>query len=313
LGLADAKLFGEAGYDQAGYDVASAGDVDDNGNDDLLLTAIGNDAGGTDAGAAYVVLGPVTGNLPLGLADAKRRGAYEDWVGRAAGAGDVDADGFDDILVAAFFNDDLDIDGGAAYLVNGPVTGSRPLGTSDARMLGEHNDTVQDVAGAGDVNADGFDDILVGSPWHDSRIADVGAIYLMLGPATGRLLLRGADATLLGETVGETVRTSAAAGDVDADGHSDILVGSPRNHAAGAGAGAAYVMLGPVSGTHSLSTADVKLVGDVRDFAGTSVACAGDMDADGRADLLIGAPSASLRAGGSAEYGAAFLVYGGSL
>ena len=112
LGFADAKLTGEATYDYAGYSVSGAGDVNGDGWDDLLVGADGEDFGGTVAGAAYLVLGPVSGTVDLGASDAKLSGeAGGDYAGvSVSGAGDVDGDGSDDLLVGAL---------GAAYLVLG--------------------------------------------------------------------------------------------------------------------------------------------------------------------------------------------------
>ena len=112
---------GEETDNYAGTGVSGAGDVDNDGHDDLLVGAYGNTEGGTLAGAAYVVLGPVTGTLDLAHADLKlvgeRRG---EWAGYSvAGAGDVDADGRADILVGAFANDEGGDRAGAAYLIYG--------------------------------------------------------------------------------------------------------------------------------------------------------------------------------------------------
>jgi hypothetical protein len=99
----------------------------------------------------------------------------------------------------------------------------------------------------------------------------------------------------------------SGAGDVDADGHDDVLVGAYSNNGGGPDSGAAYLVLGPVTGTLELARADVKLVGEeANDWAGTTVSGAGDVDADGRGDLLIGAAY-------NDEGGAAYLIYGGGL
>ena len=290
LSTADAKLVGEGGGrvgDQAGSSVSGAGDVDGDGHDDLLIGAPGHDEGGTQAGAAYLVLGPVTGTVDLSMAEAKLVGEERfDGVGllegSVSGAGDVDADGHDDLLVGAVNHTDGGVTVGAAYVVLGPVSGTLDLSFADAKLMSEAGSDAAagwSVSGAGDVNGDGCADVLVGAPNADDGVDhQLGAAYLVLGPVSGTLDLSLADAKLVGEETSSfngAGRDVAGAGDMDADGHDDLLVGA---------ASAAYLVLGPVTGTLDLSMADAKLVG-----AGRSVSGGGDVDGDGNDDLLLGA------------------------
>jgi hypothetical protein len=107
------------------------------------------------------------------------------------------------------------------------------------------------------------------------------------------------DAKLVGEERNDQAGISlSGAGDVNGDDHDDLLIGS---------AGGAYLVLGPVSGTRNLSLSDVKFVESGDDTnAGVSVSGAGDVDGDGRGDLLLGAPFDSERATWA---GAAYLIY----
>ena len=126
LSLADAKFVGEADCDTAGWSVSGAGDVNQDGLDDVIIGAINNDAGGIDsAGAAYLIYGSasgLTGTMSLSVANAKFLGEttlkLTGW--SVSNAGDIDQDGFDDLIISA----PLDLGSsnrGAAYLFYGPV------------------------------------------------------------------------------------------------------------------------------------------------------------------------------------------------
>jgi hypothetical protein len=305
MSMADAKLVGEEAEDYAGYSVSGAGDVDGNGHDDLLVGALGDDEGAFEAGAAYLVLGPVTGTRNLSFADAKLVGEERrDWAGcSVSGAGDVDRDGHDDLLVGAFQNDEGGSDAGAAYLLLGPLTGTLDLSLADAKLVGESRGEYAGghVSAAGDVVGDGHDDLLVGTEFNSLA----GRVYLVRGPVAGTLDLSLADAALVAEERYDFLTRGSDAGDVDGDGHDDLLLGALGNDE---GAGAAYLVLGPVTGTLDLSLADAKLTGErPGDWAGASISGAGDVDGDGHDDLLIGAPYNDEE--GSAA-GSAYLVLG---
>lgn len=112
------SLFGESAGDKAGTSVAVIGDVDGDGVSDLAVGAPYSDVGAQDAGATYVLFGPLAGNISLGDADVRIVGeASFDFFGQSvAGAGDVDNDGFDDVLVGAPYNDTADAAAGSAYV-----------------------------------------------------------------------------------------------------------------------------------------------------------------------------------------------------
>lgn len=140
---------------------------------------------------------------------------------------------------------------------------------------------------------------------------NAGAAYVVLGPVSGVRELVKADAILVGSPDDGAGVSVSDAGDVNKDGHDDMLIGAYLSDVAVGDAGAAYLVLGPVSGTVPLSKAAARFYGEEPfDEAGIGVAGAGDLDGDGRADLLIGAVFSS---GGGYQAGAAYVMYGGSL
>jgi hypothetical protein len=246
---------------QAGHAVARAGDVDGDGIDDLLVGAPGA-AGG--AGAVTVVAGDGDAQLswtagqPLddGTTTLTGEAAGDEAGSSVAGAGDVDGDGIDDLLVGAPGNDERDEDAGQVYLVLGRSSGwPLDLEQADASYWGdEAGDAAgRSVAGTGDANGDGLDDVLVGAPGNDVGGTDAGKIYLLFGRTDGWETdghLMGAQAWFLG-VQGHDVAGSAVAGvgDVDGDGIGDLAIGAPGRDGAGGdpedpddGAGEVYLV-----------------------------------------------------------------------
>ena len=193
---------------------------------------------------------------------------------------------------------------------------------ADGRLIGEaENDQAgQSLGGVGDLDGDGFGDFLIGAHNNDAAGDNAGAVYVMFGPFSGELDLSEADVQLTGESAGDkagAINGANGAGDVDGDGHLDLLIGAHYDDTGATDAGAAYLVDGGSleGGIYSLSIATAKLYGEAEnDRAGVSTAVSsprdpglGDVDGDGLADLLIGAWYDD---GGGADAGAAYLVYG---
>jgi len=173
-----------------------------------------------------------------------------------AGAGDVNNDGYDDILIGAYGNDDgPGINAGKTYLIFGDETNQISMDISltdaDASFKGEaENDySGYSVAGAGDVNNDGYDDILIGAYGNDDGGSGAGKTYLIFGDETDQISmdisLTAANALFIGENEDDQSGISVArASDVNNDGYDDILIGAIRNDDGGSSAGKTYLMFG---------------------------------------------------------------------
>jgi hypothetical protein len=275
--------------------------------DDILIGAKFEETGGQWAGAAYLVHGPVSGEVSLSFADAKFVGEHEfDLAGTGIAAGDVNGDGIDDLLVGACYEDTGGDHAGAAYLVLGPASGTSALSTADAKFLGEADDDYigERAVAAGDVDGDGLADVLLGAMGQDGAHSNAGAVYVVLGPASGEIDLSSADAKLSGVAAGDWAGRSVASGDVDGDGTGDILIGAIGPDTGGPNGGAAFLVLGPVTGDSDLSSSEAVFLGGDRDFVGNSVV-AGDIDGDGFDDVLLGGDREGERVPGKV-----FLVFG---
>ena len=324
------RLDGIDADDQSGRSLSSAGDVNGDGFDDLIIGAAGADAGGdSEAGESYVVFGKSDGFGPavdlstldgtngfrLDGIDADDRSGVS-----VSSAGDVNGDGFDDLIIGAERADRVGVgDSGESYVVFGKSGGfvsamdlSTLDGTNGFRLDGidPFDQSGYSVSNAGDVNGDGFDDLIIGARFAArGRDNAVGESYVVFGKSGG--FDSAIDLSTLDGTTGfrldgidaydQSGRSLSSAGDVNGDGFDDLIIGaSQAGRGAGFLAGESYVVFGTSGGFGSavdLSTLDgttgFRLDGiDASDYSGNSVSSAGDVNGDGFDDLIIGAVAA---------------------
>lgn len=338
--------------DALGRSVSGAGDVNGDGFDDYLLGAPGSDPGSpvrADAGSVYVVFGTVApAGASLDLATLNGATGFKinglragDGVGSVVrSAGDVNGDGFADLIVAAP-NADLaaGTDAGEAYVVFGKSAGfpatlelSTLNGSNGFRLSGLSFGEALGISavGVGDVNGDGYSDLVVGasgaSPGTPPR-ALAGRSYLVFGAAGGFAAsvnlgaLNGSNGIVLEGMVngGRVGLSAAAAGDVNGDGFADLVLGAQDGpNGGGLLKGAAYVVFG--HGGSWVTPLELDTLGGANGFRvdglaagdrfGWSVAGLGDFNGDGLDDLAFGAPGADPGLAPRLDAGSVYVVYG---
>ncbi len=321
---------GIAAGDSLGVSVSDLGDINGDGIADLIIGAPGAGPNGSNSGTSYVVFGGTAlgsnGSFDLSNLDGSSGFAINglatgDQLGfSVSGAGDINGDGIADLVIGArrgtsssyvVFggttigaggNFDLSsLDGSNGFVLNSITTGGN-LGFS--------------VSGAGDINGDGFDDVVIGAP-NDSSSYVVFGQAGSFDPVLDLSTLNGSNGFAVnGSPIGVEVGYSvSSAGDVNGDGIDDLLIGSWGSDVR-MGPVSPYVVFGQTQGFGaSLSLANLDGSNGFRIdgiepfyYTGVSVSSAGDINGDGFDDLIAGTPNHY----GDASRGSSFIVFGGS-
>ena len=348
-------LTGIDAFDQSGRSVSSAGDVNGDGYDDLIIGARGADqTGNSNAGETYLVYGGASAPGTDGVLDLSMLNGtngftltgidtFDQSGWSVSSAGDINGDGYDDLIIgAAGANPNGNINAGETYVIYGGASAPGTNGVLDLGALNGTNGFIltgiderdrsgYSVSSAGDVNGDGYDDLIIGAIYADPNgDSGAGETYIVYGgasaPGTGGELdlsmLDGTNGfTLTGIDAGDRSGSSvSSAGDVNGDGYDDLIIGARRADPNGdRDAGETYLVYGGANAPGTGGVLDLGALGtngfiltgiDANDFSGVSVSSAGDVNGDGYDDLIIGADGADPNGRGSA--GETYLIYGGA-
>ena len=286
-----------------GAAVSPAGDVNGDGYSDVIISGPNYGNGQGQEGAAYIYHGSASGISTTVAAQVESNQAAAGLGGSVACAGDVNGDGYTDIIVGAKFYDNGETDEGVAFVCHGSATGINTVAATVLQINQAAAYFGWSVACAGDVNGDGYSDVIVGALSYDNGQSNEGAVFIYHGSATG--INNIASATVEGNQVNAWMGFSvAAAGDVNGDGYSDVIAGAYQYNNGQAAEGAAFVYHGSATGINTIPATMLES-NQASAGMGVSVASAGDVNGDGYADVIVGAVQYGI--------GGGFFVYHGSI
>lgn len=273
--------------DDFGFRVATAGDVNGDGISDVLIGAPGKDG---RKGQVWLHYGTPSGLSATAAWTLAGSAANDEFGFSVSTAGDVNGDGFSDVVIGA----PGEAGCGAIWVFLGSATGltggAVRYGDSQVGSAFGHS-----VALAGDVNGDGFSDVVVGAPLYDKLFGgtDNGKIYVYHGSTGGVAFF--ASWTAEGANAGGRLGFSVSgAGDLNGDGFSDVAAGAPFDKLTSPPQtrGRVYLFQGAAAGLPATATTILSGPANNAEF-GSSVAGAGDTNGDGLADLVVGSPGAT--------------------
>lgn len=302
--------YGDQSGAQFGWSVASAGDVNGDGYDDVIIGApqrTNTISGVTyaSAGKVYVYLGSSSGLSTTASWSVEANQSSSEFGWSVASAGDVDGDGYDDVIIGApKYNNSGQK--GKVFVYEGSSSG---LGSSCWSAESDQVGSVfgYSVASAGDVNGDGYGDVVIGAPLYDNGQSNEGRAYVFLGSSSG-LASTAVWTAESNQASAEFGKSVASAGNVNNDSYGDIIIGAPLYDNGQSNEGRVYLFLGTSSGVAASSAWTAESNQANAEF-GKSVASAGDVNNDGYGDIIVGAPSYD--DGGTADVGRVY-IYGGN-
>jgi hypothetical protein len=310
--VADASIVGTDRYDEVGTDMATAGDLNGDGYDDVHVGAANwNDDKCRSCGANRVYLGPLQGAYGTADADVVALGAVTTaGIGGAGAEGDFDNDGQDDFVfggTGASDGPNVTFDG-SLYFFSGPLTGGElDPAAADATYTGENGTSyATGVTSLKDVDGDGLNDFAVGDWRYDG---DGGAVFLFQGPISGTMDAATADVTYTAEARGDRLGFRCEwAGDLDGDGSIDLAMSAYSADDAGYDDGAVYLVYGPLDTSRDMTEADATITNEGTSYhVGNGLAEGADFDGDGFDDLALGDMGDNIN---GTQAGAVFLFYG---
>ena len=301
--------------DGFGSALASVGDLNNDGVTDLAVGAPRDDDGGDDQGAVWLLFLDTFGRVVQNPKISDTRGDFDgnlndgdQFGGAVANIGDVDIDGVTDLAVGARHDDDGGNNKGAVWILfmnsDGTVKTAQKISDSDGNFGGnlDNDDHFGSaVAGIGDLNGDGVNDLAVGAAQDDDGGSDRGAVWILFLNTDGTVSSEQKISQNKGDfngDVGDGDRFGSALtsiGDLDGDGVSDLAVGAPQSDEGGPNRGATWLLFmddeGEVRSEVKIASGD-NFDGNLsdNDQFGSAVADIRDLDGDGVRDMVVGAP-----------------------
>ncbi|MEO8067557.1 MAG: FG-GAP-like repeat-containing protein [Flavobacteriales bacterium] len=311
--VANVQLESDQVNAQFGCSVSTAGDVNGDGYSDLIVGARTweSAAAENNEGGAFVYYGSATGITTVANVILQPNHVSDNFGSNVACAGDINDDGYSDVIVGAYLADYGQTQEGVIFIYLGSAAGINPVPVHRLERNQSFWHFGRSIAGCGDVNGDGYSDVIIGAPDSPNVNADAGQAFVYWGGAAalGAGLNPAPDQILLGSTLldGSFGWSVTCAGDLNGDGYSDAAVGAYYDNATfPAQEGTVWVFHGSAAGLNTVAA--VVLQNNIATgWLGRAISTAGDMNGDGYADLLVGAPLSEI---GQADEGLAYLYFG---